>query len=202
LLFLAALAPAEIVDRIVATVGTQVVTLSDVQQEYRTERFLDRQPLESLDVQHIRVVAGRLIDQLLLRQEMDASRFPPADPAQVDGRLAELRREFGGEEAFRRLLAEYSLSEAGLRQHLELQLNILRFIDLRFHPMVVIEEPDIERYYRETLVPRLHSQGAKEIPPLDEVRDRIDAILTQERINQLYTQWLGELRSQARVQFR
>lgn len=198
----AAASRGEIVDRIVASIGTQVVTLSDVQQADRLERFFNRQPLEKPNAARIRSLASRLIDQLLLRQEMEASRFPVAAPGQVDERLAELQKEYGGEAQFRAALGEYGLDEAALRRYLETRLNILRFIDLRFRPMVAVEEPDIENYYRATLLPRLRQAGSQETPPLDQVHDRIEAVLTQERVNQVYAQWLEDLRSQAGIQYR
>ncbi len=196
------IAAASIVDRIVASMGTQAVTLSEVQEAQRLERFFNRQPLEPLTAARIRTVADRLMDQLLLQQEIEASRIGGVPPEAVEQRLAELKRAYGGEAQFASALAEYRLSEAAVRRQVELQLNVLRFLDVRFRPMVTVEESDIERYYRETLVPRLRAQGASQPPPLAEVHDQIEAVITQERINQMYTRWLEDLRSQANIQYR
>lgn len=204
-LFLA-LAPlpalAVIVDRIVATVGPRVITLSEVQETWRTERLLNHEPLRPLEARNIREVADRLIDQALIQQEMETSHFPTASVGEVDERMAELERNYGGSADFRQILRNYGVEEEAVRQRLELQVNISRFIELRFRPIVQVDAPAIERYYRETLLPQLRAQNAREIPALDEVRDRIEQVLIQQRINRESSAWIKQLREQANIVFR
>lgn len=197
-----AAAPAEIVDRIVATVGQRMITLSDVQEAYRFECLLNRVPVQPLDGPRIREVAGRLIDQVLLEQEIESSRFPPIPPAEVDQSMAEIRKGYANGDNFRRALRNYGLEEARVRRRLELQARIFRFIEFRFRPGVQVDEAAIERYYRETLLPELRAQRVREIPGLEEVRERIEEVLVQQRINQQFAAWMKDLREHTAIQFR
>lgn len=191
-----------IVDRIVATVGQRMITLSDVQEAYRFECLLNQKPLQPLDAARIREVAGRLVDQALLEQEMESTQFPRVPPAEVDRRMAEIKKGFANNGEFHRALEQYGLDEQRVRRRAELQTNVLRFLDFRFRPGVQVDEPAIERYYRETLLPELREKGTQKIPGLEEVRDRIEEVLVQERINQQLDAWIKDLRRQATIRFR
>jgi len=192
---------AEIVDRIVASAGTRVVTLSDVREAYAVQAMLDRTPLAALDEQLIRSTAERLIDQLLIQQDMESTRMAPTSEAERDRRRAEIISNLGGEAAFRRALADYRLDEARFWAALDQQMNAFQFIDLRFRFQAADDEQAIERYYREKLAPRLREQGAP-VPEISAVRDQIAQIVAQEQINQDYAAWIKELRSQVTVRFR
>ncbi len=198
----AAAATGDIVDRIVATVGQRMITLSDVKEAYRFECLLNRVPVQMLEGPRIREVAGRLIDQVLLEQEMESGRFPPAPPEDVEQRMAEIKKGFGDDQAFRRALEKYELDEARVRRRVELQARIIRFIEFRFRPGVQVDQAAIERYYRETLLPELRAKRVREIPGLEEVRERIEEVLLQERINEQFAAWMKGLRQNSAIQFR
>jgi len=202
LALLAVAAPAEIVDRIVATVGRRVITLSQVQEAWRVERLLNQQPPQPLDASLVREVADRLLNQALLAQEMEASRFPHVSGREIEARMAEIRQSYGGEAGFRQALEKHQVEEQALRRRVELEENLNRFIELRFRPIVQVDEPAIERYYRETLLPQLRRQGSSQTPQLDEVRERIEEVLVAQRINGELANWIKELRAQANIQWR
>ena len=191
-----------IVDRIVATLGERIVTLSDVWEDYRIKSLLEQLPAEPLDDAHIRIIAERLVDQALLEQEMETSRFPEVPAAEVERRMAEIRRGFAGNGTFQRALQEYELGEAQVRRRVALGTRILRFIDFRFRPGVQVDEAGIERYYREMLLPDLRARQVRELPRLAEVKQRIEEILVEQRINQRYSSWIKDLREQVPIQFR
>ncbi len=202
LALLAVAAPAEIVDRIVATVGRRVITLSQVQEAWRVERLLNQQPPQPLDASLVREVADRLLNQALLAQEMEASRFPHVSGSEIEARMAEIRQSYGGEAGFRQALEKHQVEEQALRRRVELEENLNRFIELRFRPIVQVDEPAIERYYRETLLPQLRQRGSSQTPQLDEVRERIEEVLVAQRINGELANWIKELRAQANIQWR
>ncbi len=200
----AAPAFAEIVDRIVATVGKRVITLSDVQSVHRFESLVNQLPLRPLDDARIREVALRLIDQALIEQEMAAAAGRPASvpKTEIERQMAELRKNFAQNGDFRQALEKYGLDEQQVFGRLELQSTLARFIEARFRPGVQVDEAAIEGYYRETLLPELRAQAAREIPALDQVRDQIEEILAQQRINRDSAAWLKDLRGQTPVRFR
>jgi len=61
---------AEILDRVVASTGEVAITQSDVEREYRLERFLDGQwPAPPPDSKTLEQVGERLTEQKLLLEE-------------------------------------------------------------------------------------------------------------------------------------
>src|SRR5207249_11420555 len=55
-----------------------------------------------------------------------------------------------------------------------------------------------ESYYNQELLPQLHHSGATEVS-LAEVTPKIKEVLTQEKMNQLLTAWLKDLRAGSEI---
>ena len=66
---------AEVVDRVAVVVGTNVITESELLREVRLTQFLNGEPLD-LSPEKKRAAAERLVDQQLIRTEMELSRYP------------------------------------------------------------------------------------------------------------------------------
>ncbi|MBI4465134.1 MAG: SurA N-terminal domain-containing protein [Acidobacteria bacterium] len=194
---------AEIVDRILAVVGDQVVTWSDVMEEANYQAFLNgRQPPDSAELdrkENRQPILSRLIDQTLLAQAQKAFSFAPSENGEAKKRLEELRKQFTDEQTYRSALVRCHLTEAELVSLLERETTLMAFVDYRLHPQVQLTVEEIEQYYRETLLPELRRRGQQDVPPLSEVRDQIEQILTQEKINDLLDQWLQDLRRRTPV---
>ena len=194
---------AEIVDRTLAVVGDRVVTWSDVMAEANYQAFLNGgQPPDpaALDrKENWQPVLSRLIDQALLAQAQEAFPFAPAENGEAKRRLEEVRKQFPDGEAYRDALVRCKLREAELVSRLERETNLMAFVDYRLRPQVQLSSEEMEEYYRETLAPELRRQGQQDVPPLAEVRDQIEQILTQGKINRLLEQWLQDLRRRAAV---
>jgi hypothetical protein len=123
---------AAVVDRVAVVVGNQVFTESEVDEEVRLTEFLNQQPLDRSPEQR-RAAAERLVDQQLLRNEMQISAFPARSPASADALVREFQRErYGSEAALRAALGKYGLTADELKQHLLWQVTVLRFTDVRF----------------------------------------------------------------------
>ena len=195
---------AEIVDRILAVVGNRVITWSDVLAEANYQAFLGGQepatpadllPREPREPKEPREpILSRLIDQRLLEQERDALPLLFPDEGEAGRRLEEIRQRIPEPEAYRRELARYRLTEADLVARLEREASLMAFIERRLRPQVRVNPAEVERYYAETLAPELRRQGQSAIPPLAEVRERIEQVLTEQEINRRLEEWLRDLR--------
>ena len=124
---------AEVVDRIAIVIGRNVVTELQIDEELRVTAFLNNQPV-TRDSATRRAAASRLIAQLLVERDMRLSHYPLPDPVDVDKYVAQVRAALSGYKGFDAALRAYSLTPEILRQHLELQLITLRFIEFRFRP--------------------------------------------------------------------
>jgi hypothetical protein len=189
----------EIIDRIVITVGNQVITQSQVDDEIRVTAFLNRETPD-LSVKARREAAARLIEQALIKREMDRSRYPLPELADAGESLHSLKAMYPGEGDFQKALRADGISEDDLTHRLWWQLTLLRFIDYRFRPGIQIPTSDVQAYYRQQ-VSEWEQKGMQPIPTLEESRDQIEEIVTQKRIDQALEQWIQDARQQVTITY-
>ena len=131
---LAAVASGAVVDRIAVIIGTKVFTESEVLDELRLTEFLNQQPLD-LSAAQRREAADRLVDQQLIRNEMETAHYPSPTPAEADTMLTNFRREhFTGAQQYRAAVERYGVTEQQVKQRLLWQLAVIQFTDARFRP--------------------------------------------------------------------
>lgn len=188
---------AEIIDRLAITVGRQVITELQLDEELRITALLNQKTVDRA-VEARRAAANRLIEQLLVQREMELSRYPLPDTKDVDTYLQKVEEQLGGPSRFEQLLSQYQLSEDTLKGHLALQLTTLRFVEYRFKPEAGVSDPDINAYYQRELSD-WSTQHSGLPPALGQVKDSIRQTLTEERTDQALDAWLNEARRQARI---
>jgi hypothetical protein len=121
-----------VVDRIAAIVGKQVITASEVVRDVRLTELANREPLD-LSPEKREEAANRLVDQELIRTEMEIGNYPKPSRSETDSVLRQFRQErFSSIPEFQAALVRYGVTEEDLRQHLEWQLAAMRFADQRF----------------------------------------------------------------------
>lgn len=184
---------AEIIDRIAITVANQVITESELRRQTRIEAFPKALPAQ-LPVELTRQTAGRVIEQALIRREMELSRYPAPEPLEADKELRELKKRlFKSEELYLAELKRAGITEEELKRHLLLQVTAMRFIDFRFRPAVQVSNAEIEDYYKRYLA----GQGVA----LGQARPKIEQILIDERVNEALDKWIRETRAHTHVDF-
>jgi hypothetical protein len=127
--------PGILLDRIAVTVGKDVITEGEIDEEIRMTAFLNNQTPDFSEAAK-RAAAERLVDQHLIRGDMQLSNWPQPESSESARLVAEYKREhFRGDEAnYRAALKRYGISETELQQHLLWQLAALRYTDFRFQP--------------------------------------------------------------------
>ena len=184
-------------DSVVASVGNVAITASDLEKEFRFERFLDDQwPPPPADAPALNAARQALTYQLLLSQEENPG---PAEKEESEkaaaGRLDTLRKEFARPEDFQAAMKDLGMTEAQVLARITQQELMLRLIDQRLRPEALPSEDDVANYYRLTFLPKFQKEnGGRAAPPLSEVVDQIREVLIQKRINELLDQWIEELR--------
>ena len=191
-------------DRVVASLGPEAITASDVEQEYRFECFLEAQwPAPLPDSAALAAAREHLTYQkLLIREENPGPAEIAASEKAAEERLAEVRKQFAGAEDFQQGLKELGMTETEVKGRLAQQELMLRLIDQRLRPAASPSEEEVTDYYRSTFVPEFQKRnGGAAAPPLSEVEDQIREVLIQERINELLDQWIEELKPTSHVRF-
>lgn len=188
----------ETIDRIIATVNKQPLLLSDWDVSLRIEAFLQGRAVGTFSEEERKAALSRLIDRELLLQQMQADYSPSSEEVAEQIKAVRSQLQVVDDSAWQQLLRAYNLVPSELESFLRLQLQVVRFVDLRLRPTVRVDEEAIEAYYQESLVPEVKKTGA-EPEPLQQVRQRIREILVQQKMDGVLEAWLANLRSQSEV---
>jgi hypothetical protein len=165
-----------VVDRVAVIVGNQVITASEVEEEVRVTEFENQEPLD-LAAAKRREAAERLIDQLLIRNEIELEGVQEPPAGEGDELLEKFRRSrFASQAQLDAALGKYGITRDELKQHLLWQATAVRFVDFRF------------RVPGALAVPAPQSQGPGTSPPAASSDD-------------LET-WLKDARSQVHIEFK
>jgi hypothetical protein len=199
LLFVAAALPiaAEIVDRIAATVNEVAIPESAVRRAMVVSA-LQPEPGESPEDFRVRVLDA-LIDQRL--QYDEALRFgpPPPDAAALEAamkRLHERLREQGKDPDAE--FAAAGMTEQEVRDALERQLIVQRYLVERFRPVAFADEERARAEYETLFVPERRAAGLP-VPPFEEVAEAMRARSQQRVFDEEVARWMKELRRSSRV---
>ena len=167
-----------VIDRVAIVAGNRVIKDSDIARDIRITSFLNgEQP--DFTPKSRRASANRLIDQLFIRSEIEVGQYPVVPPeSDVERLLAQTSRE-------RR--SEYRISDEELKEQLLWQLTVLRFIELRFRPTVLVSDEDIQKYRREH-----PNERGKD-------RNEIEEAIAAERVNQNFYSWLNRRRREMKI---
>lgn len=194
---LAAEMRAEVIDRVVAAAGRQVVTLSAVRRSLRMQAVFDLREYVDTPSER-RGAADRLIDQAMVSREISLSRYAGATMAEADALLAAFMKERGLTSGqLTAALERYGFNEDDLRQEILWRVTVQRFVDFRFMPGVQVSDGEVQAYYDNEFVPGLKTPA----PRLEEVRDRITQVITTRKTNAAMEQWLKQARETLKVRF-
>jgi hypothetical protein len=199
----------QVIDRIVAVVNGEVVTLGQLQRAlsvYESNRLAglaggcdltnssdatdgERREMETLDC---------LIDSLLVFQYV--RRFPQVDvtSSAISAEFQDLAATFPSREEFEAEMQRWGFSNSTLRRALERQLIVEGYIETRFREFVDISQQRITEYYEEILTAEMQRLG-EPLPAMESVSDLITAVLREEEVNRRIDEWIVELRDRADV---
>ena len=142
-----------------------------------------------------RKVLERLIDQTLIRREVEFTRFQNTGASEV----APLWKQL--EERFREEGSKYGVTEKQVMAQLAWQLTLLQFIEYRFQPAVQVTNAEIRQEYRRQ-ANAWREKNKTEPPPLDQIRGDIEKIVRQRLTDSALDRWLGEVRTQNTILYR
>lgn len=199
LLLASSLARAVIIDRIAVVVGNSIVKDSEIDRDLRVTDLLNNEALDFSNAAR-KKAANRLIDQIFIRREIEIGDYPTATLQEADRQLDSLKQQrFKTNVAFQQALRHYGLTELELRTQFQWQLTVLRFIDVRFKPAVLISDDEIDKHYH------AHAAALRKQYPgksLDDLREQIRSTLTGEAVNNQFFAWLDYQRRNNKIQFR
>nr|WP_223646632.1 hypothetical protein [Corallococcus sp. EGB] len=184
-----------VVDRVVAVIEGQVLTLSELEMEARValiQRGAVQAAAQPLDEQTLRSALELSINQRLQVLSADRLQAFPAEPAEVEARLDAFRARVGGEAALRRFLDRHGVDRAALETVLARGLRAERILDSRVRLKAQVSEAEVRHHYdaHRDLYPGEFDQAA---------RTAIREELVRARYGELAAQALAEVRRSAQV---
>ncbi len=192
--------PAQVIDRIVATVNGHVILQSDWDDAVRLEAFAEGRPLDQITDQDRSRALDRLVDQELLREQPQGAESPSPQPEELQQRITEIKKQQGASAAaeWQSALARYALDQHQVESWLARDIAILHQVEARLRPAVQVTPQNIETYYHDTFLPQLRKTGSQDVP-LAQVSAQIREILTQQKVNELFTSWIQSLREESKI---
>jgi hypothetical protein len=193
LTFVRASFPQELIDRIAARIENDIILLSDVRHLGRYQMLVDGKSETEPQL------LDRLIDQWVVQNEADASRFPRPTDAEIDQGVAALKKSFPSLQEYEERRKQSGLTEAQVRDKIATQIHLTNYLDSRFRPSVQVDAKAIEDFYNTAVLPRAKARG-QEPPSLEASRDVIQEALIEQSIDAQAEQWLKESRSRIHVE--
>jgi hypothetical protein len=183
---------AQIIDRVVAVIVGQPITLSDVTAAMR----LGLVPDVPGSADPTRSALDAIIDRQL--QLIEVNRYAPPEPseAQIAARLEQLRGRFDSQAAFERAMRDTGVTSAQLRALVRDSLRIDSYLQQRFGASYQPAEEEVARYYRSH-----ESEFVRNgvLAPFAEARDEARKRLVDDRTATLVRDWVAGLRRRTDV---
>lgn len=186
----------EIIDRIVAVVNDEVITLTDVNIIQKFGLFEDMDETGGRDIQ--KFIIDRLINQKLVIQL--ASERLMVDEEELEALLSDLIQKTDPDVAEKALL-QFGLDWDDLRSYLHEKLLFQKIISQRFSRGVIVSIEEIERYYEQVYVPSRRENNLSP-QPMIEVLDQIETALTREKVEGQIQEWIENLKRGADIQIK
>jgi len=194
-------APAEIIDRIAVSVGNRVIAESDLHREIRVAAFLDGVKPDFSPAGR-RATAERMVEQVLIRRELEISRYPVPSAADVAPVLEAFQKEhYPNNGDYQRALADYGIADQDVKDLLLWQRTLLLFIEVRFQSGVQVTGQDIQEYFDKTVKPAAEAAHPGQPIALEDYRDRIEQTITGQLADREMDTWLKEARKRSEIVF-
>lgn len=181
---------AELVDRIVATVNTEVITASEISFAVALNQRLgnadkDRIALEATTL-------DGLINRRLLVQEAHRLKFVEVTEQELSAEVEHVAKRFSSDKEFGDFLAALDMTRQDLARMLGEQLLVERFVEKKVGLFVRVTREEAESYFNE------HAAEFKD-KRFQDVQKMISALLTEKKMGLQLAKYLAEVRGRANI---
>ena len=194
----------EIVDKTVATVSDgvsiELITYSDLLWQLALDPDVSINPPSSEDL--------NLALQVTIRQRLialEAKRLPREEPKkeEIAAEIERVLNLFPSAALFVARLNTVGFEsrfDDNFERIIEDRVAIEKYVDFRFRSFVVITPEDELTYYRDEFTPEFRRQNPELLlPPLEQVRERINEILTERKVESDIEAFLDDARDRAEI---
>lgn len=186
----------ETIDRIVAVVNEEVITLTDLRIARAFGLFEDK--AEEPTKLSFSDILERLIDQKLVIQ-LSAEKAS-VNVQELDAYEKRLQERMG-EEKIKEAFQGFGLDWSGLREYIRERLLFESLISRKFGQTVVISLDEMEDFYRNSYFPSQREKGL-EPKPMMEMLKEIESTIREKKIKNQVQEWIRNLKKQADIYIR
>ena len=177
----------QLLDRVLARIGTTAVTLTDVRAAIGLG-LIDARSVDDRDA----------VNQVVNRQLMltEVARFPPPEPsaAAVDQEVAAMKKRAG--DTLGELMRTTGLDEMRLADLARDTLRIQAYVALRFGTSRPVADEEVRRYYNEH---QAEFTRDGKVLPFEDVETDARQRAAAARLRDTISQWVRDLRSRTEV---
>lgn len=194
----------EIVDKTVAAINdgvrVELITYSDLKWQIALQPDVPLDPPRSEDLNR---ALQTLIDQRLFA--LEAERFPRPEPDKqaIADAISKTLAYFPSTAVFEKRLKQVgfeSVKDDNFERIMTQRLAIESYIDFRFRSFVVVTPDEISRYYRDIFVKDFTRRfPGLLVPSLEEKRNTIKAVLTEDRVASRIESFLDEAKRRVEI---
>lgn len=163
------------------------------------QRITEREYFYRLDQAYGNAIVSQLIEEELVKQEAEKEGVT-ATEEEIDGQLAEITEQVGGEEQLNLSLEAYNLTIEDLRRQIELDVLIKKMLE----PTLEYTEEDVKAFFEEYSEAIFPEEAAEleegELLDYETYKDKTLDVFIQQEISTAQGPWLAELKADAKIQ--
>ena len=186
---LAAQAPrGDLIERTLAIVGTQVITLSDARAAIRLGLVEAGREAEPMSVTQL------LVDRELVLREVQRYAPPAPSEGSVDARMSEIRKRLPGADQLSRALEETGFTESRLRAWVRDDLRVVAYLAQRFASASTPTDAEVTAAFAQQ-----RADFERSGTTFEQAAPRLRERLMASRRRELIADWVSDLRRRTEV---
>jgi len=183
---------------VIARVNGEDITreqLEQIETQFTAGQGIDVASLDATTRKQLQEDAlDRLISSLLIQQAVADSGIITTE-AEIDVQLEAIKTQFQDDAQFQEVLVAQNLSEDDVREQIAKELPSQRYLEQTLDlASITVSEEEIQARYEQEVV------TTENVPALEDVRAQIEALIIQEKQQELLAMHVQELRASAEIE--
>ncbi len=192
-----------LVDQVIGVVNGDLILESDVDEEKRFEAF---EPFSTPGTFSRDRAIERLVDRTLILQQAKLQPDQIVTMDEAKAQLQSLRKDLPACKAYHcetdagweKFVHDQGFTVDTLTSRWQQRMEILKFIEMRFRAGIDVDPAQIKDYYEKTMLPEYAKVKATP-PALATISERIQEVLLEQKVSDLLSEWLKQLKAQGAV---
>jgi hypothetical protein len=171
--------------------------LNDFEMQTAAEMGLDASSLGEEEKKQVQsqAIEGLISRTLLYQEARNSGIEAPED--QIDEQIEDTKSQFESDEEFEDALENEGITEEELRSRIGFNVILQSYIDRELDfSSVKIEESEVEDLYNQVV----SEQGEEAVPPLEEVYEQVESMLTQQKQEEVLEEFIENLKEEADIE--